>query len=169
MQNALCLPNQSEAHKRGERGGLAEWSNAPVLKTGGRESVPRVRIPEPPANIEMLFAHLKRILGLGRLRLRGPCGANDEFLLAATARTFANWAKIFPAPNAQSLIRKAFARCLSCYFLRQQHVVFPQNGRRPVARCVMHQGSLATDSCHSAFDSNGDLQAPSCYEMSAEF
>jgi hypothetical protein len=35
--------------------------------------------------VEMLFAHLKRILGLGRLRLRGPCGANDEFLLAATA------------------------------------------------------------------------------------
>ena len=34
--------------------------------------------------VEMLFAHLKRILGLGRLRLRGPCGANDEFLLAAT-------------------------------------------------------------------------------------
>lgn len=29
-------------------GGLAEWSNAPVLKTDGRESVPRVRIPEPP-------------------------------------------------------------------------------------------------------------------------
>jgi transposase len=35
--------------------------------------------------VEMLFAHLERILGLGRLRLRGPCGANDEFLLAATA------------------------------------------------------------------------------------
>lgn len=35
--------------------------------------------------VEMLFAHLKRILGLGRLRLRGPCGANDECLLAATA------------------------------------------------------------------------------------
>jgi hypothetical protein len=35
--------------------------------------------------VEMLFAHLKRILGLGRLRLRGPNGANDEFLLAATA------------------------------------------------------------------------------------
>jgi hypothetical protein len=25
--------------------------------------------------VEMLFAHLKRILRLGRLRLRGPCGA----------------------------------------------------------------------------------------------
>ena len=33
----------------------------------------------------MLFAHLKRILGLGKLRLRGPSGAKDEFLLAATA------------------------------------------------------------------------------------
>jgi transposase len=36
--------------------------------------------------VEMLFAHLKRILRLGRLRLRGPCGARDEFLLAATAQ-----------------------------------------------------------------------------------
>jgi hypothetical protein len=32
--------------------------------------------------IEMLFAHLKRIIGLRRLRLRGPTGAKDEFLLA---------------------------------------------------------------------------------------
>ena len=29
-------------------GGVAEWSNAPVLKTDVRESVPRVRIPVPP-------------------------------------------------------------------------------------------------------------------------
>ena len=36
--------------------------------------------------IEMLFAHLKRILKLDRLRLRGPSGARDEFLLAATAQ-----------------------------------------------------------------------------------
>ncbi|MER9558195.1 IS1182 family transposase [Mesorhizobium sp. M0323] len=36
--------------------------------------------------VEMLFAHLKRILRLGRLRLRGPSGARDEFLLAATAQ-----------------------------------------------------------------------------------
>ena len=31
--------------------------------------------------VEMLFAHLKRILRLNRLRLRGPSGAKDEFLL----------------------------------------------------------------------------------------
>ena len=39
--------------------------------------------------VEMLFAHLKRILRLGRLRLRGPRGAQDEFTLAAIARTCA--------------------------------------------------------------------------------
>ncbi len=36
--------------------------------------------------VEVLFAHLKRILGLDRLRLRGLTGANDEFLLAATVQ-----------------------------------------------------------------------------------
>lgn len=54
--------------------------------------------------VEMLFAHLKRILGLGRLRLRGPAGANDEFLLVATAQNLRISAKIFPAPQQ---IRKA--------------------------------------------------------------
>lgn len=34
----------------------------------------------------MLFAHLKRILRLDRLRLRGLEGARNEFLLAATAQ-----------------------------------------------------------------------------------
>lgn len=36
--------------------------------------------------VEMLFAHLKRNLGLRRLRLRGLTGAKDEFLLAATVQ-----------------------------------------------------------------------------------
>src|SRR5438067_7304515 len=36
--------------------------------------------------VEMLFAHLKRILKLDRLRLRGPNGARDEFHLAASAQ-----------------------------------------------------------------------------------
>jgi hypothetical protein len=54
---------------------------------------------KPRKKIKMLFAHLKRILGLGRLRLRGPCGANDEFLLAAIAQYLRKLAKIFPAPQ----------------------------------------------------------------------
>ena len=46
--------------------------------------------------VEMLFAHLKRILSLDRLRLRGPGGANDEFLLAAIGQNLRNLAKFIP-------------------------------------------------------------------------
>lgn len=43
--------------------------------------------------VEMLFAHLKRILRLDRLRLRGLSGAKDEFLMAATAQNLRRMAK----------------------------------------------------------------------------
>jgi len=43
--------------------------------------------------VEMLFAHLKQILKLDRLRLRGLSGAHDEFLLAATAQNLRRMAK----------------------------------------------------------------------------
>jgi len=46
--------------------------------------------------VEMLFAHLKRILKLDRLRLRGPNGAKDEFLLAATAQNLRKMARLLP-------------------------------------------------------------------------
>jgi hypothetical protein len=49
--------------------------------------------------VEMLFAHLKRILKLDRLRLRGPNGAKDEFLLAATAQNLRKLAKLVQAPT----------------------------------------------------------------------
>ena len=48
--------------------------------------------------VEMLFAHLKRILKLGRLRLRGPCGAQDEFTLAAIAQNLRRLAKLLGRP-----------------------------------------------------------------------
>jgi hypothetical protein len=51
--------------------------------------------------IEMLFAHLKRILRLDRLRLRGPFGARDEFLLAATVQNLRKLAKLIPLPTLQ--------------------------------------------------------------------
>jgi Transposase DDE domain len=41
----------------------------------------------------MLFAHLKRIMKLDRLRLRGLSGAQDEFLLAAVAQNLRRMAK----------------------------------------------------------------------------
>ena len=46
--------------------------------------------------VERLFAHLKRILRLGRPRLRGPCGASDECLLAATAQNRRKLVKLRP-------------------------------------------------------------------------
>ena len=44
----------------------------------------------------MLFAHLKRILKMDKLRLRGFSGAQDEFLLAATAQNLRRMAKWLP-------------------------------------------------------------------------
>lgn len=44
--------------------------------------------------VEMLFAHLKRILRLDRLRIRGLTGASDEFTLAATVQNLRRLAKL---------------------------------------------------------------------------
>ncbi len=44
--------------------------------------------------VEMLFAHLKSILNLDRLRLRGLSGATDEFTLAAIAQNLRRMAKL---------------------------------------------------------------------------
>jgi len=49
--------------------------------------------------VEMLFAHLKRILRLDRLRLRGPLGARDEFHLAAAAQNLRKLARLIPLPT----------------------------------------------------------------------
>jgi len=48
--------------------------------------------------VEMLFPHLKRILRLGRLRLRGPRGAKFEFTLAAIAQNLRRLAKLVARP-----------------------------------------------------------------------
>ena len=48
--------------------------------------------------VEMLFAHLKRILRLGRLRLRGPRGAQFEFTFAAIAQNLRRLAKLTVHP-----------------------------------------------------------------------
>lgn len=50
--------------------------------------------------VEMTFAHLKCVLGITRLRLRGPTGAHDEMLLAATAQNLRGLVRCFvPQPN----------------------------------------------------------------------
>lgn len=44
----------------------------------------------------MPFAHLKRIMRLDRLRLRGPNGAKNEFHPAATVQSLRKLAKSIP-------------------------------------------------------------------------
>lgn len=46
--------------------------------------------------VEMLLAHLKRILGLARFRLRGPYGVQAEFFLAAITQDFRKLARLKP-------------------------------------------------------------------------
>jgi transposase len=64
-----------------------------VAKTEAFEQSRRER-----KRVEMLFAHLKRILRLGRLRLRGPRGAQFEFTLAAIAQNLRRLAKLIARP-----------------------------------------------------------------------
>ena len=65
--------------------------------------------------VEMLFAHLKRILRLGRLRLRGPRGAQFEFTLAAIAQNLRRLAKLVarPPPVTASPSHVNRVRCVS--------------------------------------------------------
>jgi transposase len=53
--------------------------------------------------VEMLFAHLKHILKLDRLRLRGYFGAHDEFTLAAAAQNLRKLAKLATHPPPLAL------------------------------------------------------------------
>jgi transposase len=64
-----------------------------LAKTGAFDRSRRDR-----KRVEMLFAHLKRIFRLGRLRLRGPSGAQFEFTLAAIAQNLRRLAKLVVRP-----------------------------------------------------------------------
>jgi hypothetical protein len=53
-----------------------------------------VRSRHERKKVEMLFAHLKRILKMDRLRLRGMTGASDEFTLSAAVQNLRRLAKL---------------------------------------------------------------------------
>ncbi len=93
LSKSKCCPNADARKITREEHEDARQVARDISKTDAYVISMRLR-----KKVEMLFAHLKRILGLRRLRLRGPNGANDEFLLAATAQNLRKLAKIFPAP-----------------------------------------------------------------------
>lgn len=102
---SLCCPNQAQRNVI-----RSIHEGARQMARDIAETEEYARSCKLRKKVEMLFAHLKRILRLGRLRLRGPsrdhgqamtlpgsaCGANDEFLLAATAQNLRKLAKLFP-------------------------------------------------------------------------
>jgi hypothetical protein len=82
--------------------GLIDLRQVPS-DVGTRRDTPPYRAASTPVpqdkrkKVEMLFAHLERILNLTRLRLRGPSSARDQFTLAAIAPHLRKPAKLWPA------------------------------------------------------------------------
>ena len=60
------------------------WANTEAFRQSRRER----------KKVEMRFAHMKRILRLDRVRLRGLSGVSDEVLLTATAQNLRRLAKL---------------------------------------------------------------------------
>ena len=88
-----CSPNQPTRKIARSRHEGARQMARDIAKTDAYVASSYAR-----KKVEMLFAHLKRILGLDRLRLRGPNGARDESHLAAMAQNLRKLANLVPEP-----------------------------------------------------------------------
>jgi transposase len=88
-----CTPNQVTRKISRSRHEKARQKARDIAKTDSYLASSYAR-----KKVEMLFAHLKRIIGLDRLRLRGPNGAKDEFQLAAAVQNLRKLAKLRPMP-----------------------------------------------------------------------
>lgn len=88
-----CTPNQTTRKIARSRHEAARQRARDIARTDAYVASSYAR-----KKVEMLFAHLKRIIGLDRLRLRGPNGAKDEFHLAATVQNLRKLAKLRPMP-----------------------------------------------------------------------
>lgn len=65
----------------------AKSMNLPMISRGKLRGTAGYEFLRPERKkVEMSFAHLKAILKFDRLRLNGPCGANDECFRAATTQ-----------------------------------------------------------------------------------
>ena len=106
------LPIQSEVLPKHRR---REEHEAPPSRSRHRQNQTIRCLNAVAEKVEMLFAHLKRILGLGRLRLRGPNGAKDEFLRAASKDQLTALAtSSFPQNQWYADLRCKVLRSLQC-------------------------------------------------------
>ena len=86
----ICCPNaRARKVKRSVHEASRDEARA-IAKTPAYRRSSRQR-----KQVEMLFAHMKRVLKVDRLRLRGLNGDQDEFLLTATVQNLRRMAKYF--------------------------------------------------------------------------
>jgi hypothetical protein len=100
--------------------------------------------------VEMRFAHMKRILRLDRLRLRGLSGVRDEVLLTATAQNLRWLAKLLYRTPRRPLWQR----------LAQRRRPTPKQGRtqqRTRGECI----SLSASCCH--WQKCGAIPSPDQY------
>ena len=101
--------------------------------------------------VEMRFAHMKRILKLDRLRLRGLSGAKDEVLLTATAQNLRRLVKFLcrPPPSPQSPVRRSWmsaaGNTIRCPSVERGHLTKNRKAcsTTKIARVLQHNGDRA--------------------------
>ena len=93
----ICVPSRNAVPTRPPARSRVPSTRAPATWQGDIATTEAYDVSgRQRKKIEMLFARLKRILKLDRLRLRGPNGARDEFHLADTAQNLRRLAKLVP-------------------------------------------------------------------------
>jgi transposase len=97
-----CCPKEPSRKLTRHQFETARDAARAIAKTPAYEQTRRDR-----KKVEMLFAHLKRILRMARLRLRGPAGAQFEFTLAAIAQNLRRLAKLTFHPPDTTISRVA--------------------------------------------------------------
>ncbi len=90
---ARCTPKQETRRIIRSRNECARKLARDIARTAAYVSSSYAR-----KKVEMSFAHLKRMIGPDRLRLRGPNAAKDEFHLAAMVQNLRKLAKLVPSP-----------------------------------------------------------------------
>src|SRR6476646_6925612 len=82
------LPKSGRRSVTMRLGGVPERSNGAVLKTVGRASVPRVRIPAPPLAVQRQACWMVIVVWTGRLRraLASDLGPHVPAVLAGVER-----------------------------------------------------------------------------------
>ena len=90
-----CCPGQP--HRKVTRSQHEEARD--VVRKRLRDTPEYLQSRRDRKKVEMLFAHLKRIMRFDRLRLRGLTGVTDEFTIAAAVQNLRKLAKLTFQPN----------------------------------------------------------------------